>query len=140
MNLFLLTRKNEMITDRNLQNLIDTIIDIADPDYQYRIWVKGLGPEVDSFAETMCYFFDELEFVLPNYKKYEISEKQYQLLIDLRDAVKAFSDEVPGMADPEIEILPNPEWHKIQKLAKEVLRAFGYEKNKDKDKFIFQFD
>lgn len=128
------------MSDRNLQNLIDTINSIADSEYQDRVWVKGLGPEVDSYTETICYFFDEVEFILSNYKKYEISETQYQLILQLRDLVEAFSDEVTGIADPKTEILPNPEWHKIQELAKKVLEAFDYHKDRDKDKYIFQFD
>jgi hypothetical protein len=129
-----------MYTDYHLQNFLYTINVIADPDYQFRIWVKGLGPEVDTYAERMCCFFEDAEIILANYKKYEISDKQYQLIIQLRDALEIFSDEVPGMADPEKEILPNSEWKKNQKLAKKVLEAFDYKKDTDKDKYIFEFD
>lgn len=121
-----------------LKRFLETIEVISNSDYQYRIWVKGLGPEVNSYADTICDFFDDLEAIEEYKSKLGISDKQYQLIIQLRDALEIFSDEVPGMADPEKEILPNPEWNKIQKLAKEVLEAFDY--RKDKDKYIFQFD
>lgn len=137
MNLIILLRRNEMNTDRHMQNLLYTISVIADPDYQYRIWVKGLGPEVDSFEERMCRFFESIEFALPNYKKYGVSKEQYQLLIEFRDALEIFCDSVPEIVDEEKEILPNPEWHKIQNFAKKVLKAFDYKKDK---KYIFYFD
>lgn len=129
-----------MYSDYHLQNLLYTINIIADSDYQFRIWVKGLGPEVNSFEEAMCSFFETIEFVLPNYKKYEVSETQYQLIIKLQEALEIFCDAVPEIVDEEKEILPNPEWHKIQKLAQKVIEAFDYQKDRDKDKYIFQFD
>lgn len=34
----------------------------ADIEYQRRFWVRGEGPECDSFVEAMCHLFDDISF------------------------------------------------------------------------------
>ena len=111
-----------------LNNFFDTIFEISSLEFQLRIWVQGKGPECSSFEEAICHFFDDGDPILKKYKDYGITKKQYKLLCKLRNLIEAFLDTVPEIVHEETEILPNPEWHKIQKMAKEVLEAFNYKK------------
>lgn len=45
-----------------LDSLCDTIGSFADIEYQRRVWVRGEGPEIDSFVEAMCRLYDDLSF------------------------------------------------------------------------------
>ncbi len=110
-----------------LRCFLETIAEISDKDFQERIWIKGLGPECSSFDEAICHFFDDGEDILLNYKKYNISNSQYQLLLILCKRIKKFSDNIPERIEDKI-IISEPEWHKIQKMAKKVLKSFNFKK------------
>lgn len=120
----------EIVMNRKqiLNNFIENIHGISDKEYQKRVWVRGEGPECDDFTETICHFFDDGDPILKKYKEYSITKKQYKLLCKLRNLIESFLDTVPEIVHEETEILPNPKWHKIQKMAKEVLEVFNYKK------------
>jgi len=122
-----------MLTDDDRKHILDrllsTIYDISDIEYQKRVWIRGEGPEVDDFEETINYFFDDTEFVCKDYKAYGVSENQYQLLIKFRDAFDTFRDDYHYPLD----FIDTYEWKKIMSMAREVTEAFHY--NKDPDEF-----
>ena len=92
-----------------------------------RVWIREEGPEIDDFDETSCHFFDDGDPILKKYKEYNIGEKQYQLLLQLRAAFSAFVDGArPYLPEEFIEM---PEWKRIMDLAKDVVKAFNYQKN-----------
>jgi hypothetical protein len=106
---------------RMLVNFLQTIKWISDKEYQKRVWIRGEGPEVNDFDETACYFFDNVEPVLKEYKKCGITKSQYQILKKFRDKFNAFSDE----HSYEPEFIDTPEWNEITEMAKVVLKAFN---------------
>lgn len=67
--------------EMNFDEFLDVFCALANPVYQKRVWVQKLGPQADSFIETVCNFCVFYECNLENYKQYEISEIQYQSLI-----------------------------------------------------------
>lgn len=105
-----------------LASFLRIISRISDIEYQERVWIRGEGPEVDDFDETVDFFFDIDDVVLQDYKNYNISEKQHQLLKDFRDAFEAFSD----THYHPLEFITSSEWETIRDWAKEVLQAFNY--------------
>ncbi len=119
-----------------LKGLSHVIWTITNAEYQERVWINGLGPECGSFEETICNFFDDYnaEEILNNYKDYNITFKQYQILLKLYKLLDKYSDEAMSYSDfinPEV-IIKDKKWKKIQKLAKEVLKAFNYKKKATK--------
>lgn len=96
---------------------------LSDKEYQMRIWVRNEGPECQGFDDAVCDFFDIGDLILNNYKEFEISEMQFNLLKNMRDEFEKFSDEndLPQL------FIDTPEWTKINLMAKEVLKAFNYQ-------------
>ena len=46
--------------DQILKNgVLDNLQYLSDADFQERVWVKGLGPEVSSFTEAVCGLYDD---------------------------------------------------------------------------------
>jgi hypothetical protein len=108
------------ILNQHLRN----IASISDKNYQERIWIRGEGPEYDDFDETCCHFFDDGDPILENYKDYSISNDQYEILKKLRAKFDLFSEQNTWPA----EFINTPEWTEITLMAKEVLKAFNYNK------------
>ena len=111
------------ILNQHLRN----ISGIGDKEYQKKVWIRGEGPEVDDFDETVCYFFDNGDHILENYQDYKITESQYNILKNFRDEFESFNDGDHRPYLPE-EFIDTPEWEKIMNMAKEVLKAFDYQK------------
>ena len=109
-----------------LNFVIGRVSDVADKDYQRRVWIKGEGPECDDFTETVCQFFDLADPLLEKYKEYHLPENQYQILKNFRDEFEAFSNKNDY---PEV-FIDTPEWTRITEMAKEVLKAFNYQKSR----------
>jgi hypothetical protein len=95
--------------------------DISDAEYQERVWVRGEGPEVNSIAETYCRLFDDFQFdeFLALFKMEElITEEQLTVLRNFR---KQFSRFEYDEDLPDEEIIKDPRWQEIRKIAKEAL-------------------
>ena len=112
---------------RDILNLVlGVTADIADKEYQKRVWIRAEGPEWDDFDETCCHFFQEGDGVLEKYKAFGITENQYYILKNFRDVFRAFSNE----NDLPQEFIDTPEWTRITEMATEVLKAFNYQKSR----------
>ena len=109
-----------------LNEFLSNIDGISDLEYQKRVWIRGEGPEVDNFDETVCHFFDDGDPILKNYKDYGITDSQYQLLKQFRGQFMDFSDKHHW---PE-GFIAIPEWEKITEMAKKVLKTFNYQKER----------
>ena len=120
---FMLTEESKKQIIEGFVRLIDHI---SDKDYQKRIWIRGEGPEVDDFDETVCNFSPAADGIIEKYKDFGLTELQYQLLKKFRDQFRVFYDENDW---PE-HFIETPEWVKIMNLAKEVLKAFNYQKER----------
>jgi len=107
-----------------VEGVLQNIYCISNKAYQKRIWIEGSGPECDDFDEAVNDFFGDGDPILENYQDYGLSQSQYQLLKKFRDKFRAFSDE----NDFPEEFIDTPEWAKIMDLAKNVLKAFNYQK------------
>lgn len=107
-----------------LNSVLATIQGISNKEYQKRVWIQGKGPEVDDFDETCCNFFGDGDPILENYKKFRISNEQYQVLKKFRDAFRIFADE----HDFPKEFIDTSEWKRIMVMAEDVLRAFNFQK------------
>ena len=116
------------LTDENkrdiLNFLLERVANIANKEYQKRVWIRGEGPEVDDFDETVCHFFQEGDSILDEYKDFGITEIQHTLLKKFRDEFENF----PMRHDWPGKFIDTPEWEKIISLAKDVLDAFQYQK------------
>jgi len=117
-----------MLTDEDrkyiLNEFLRNISGISDIEYQKRVWIRGEGPDFD---EAVCHFFDDGDPILNNHKDFGITDRQYKLLIKFRDEFRAFSDD-PRWFLPQ-EFIDTPEWAKIMDMAKEILKAFNYQKS-----------
>ncbi len=118
-----------------LENLLYIIEGISDKEYQKRVWLRGEGPEVDDFTETVCNFFDFGEPVLNNYKNCGLTQNQHLILKQFADIFRSFSEE---FSHP-IEFIDTPEWDEITKMAAEVLKAFDYKSGADRKNIIKAF-
>jgi hypothetical protein len=104
------------------------IFDISDKEYQKRVWIRGEGPEVMDYGETVC-FFGDYEFVLDDYKMFDISEEGCQVLKNFYKVFCAFDDGLGGeYIFPEL-FIDTPEWEIVMNSAKGVLKAFNYKKS-----------
>lgn len=110
-----------------LNSLLKIIENISDSEYQKRVWLQGKGPECSDFDEAMCNFFDDFHAkdIIKNYKTFNVSYSQYQILSEFYKILEKYSNKTPLIEDTE-KILLDPEWHKIQKLAKKVLESFDH--------------
>lgn len=109
-----------------LKSFLSTIQILSDPDYQERVWVKGIGPECCSFEETICNYFDYSEGVIEDYKLFGLSDFQRNAIKEFSEKLQNFCDIIPEIVDENTEILPNPKWHEIQQAAKKVLKIFSH--------------
>ena len=115
-----------MLTKKDRENILNFVLkkisDIANREYQERVWIRGEGPECDDFTETVCHFLDEGENVLDKYNEFDLTDSQYNTLKKFRDDFKVFSDKY----NEAFEFIDTPEWAEIIEKAKIVLRAFNY--------------
>jgi glutaredoxin-related protein len=107
-----------------LESVLTTISHISDKNYQMRIWIRGEGPEVDDFDETICHFSQDGVGVIEKYRDFGLTENQYRTLSQFRDELKKFSDhnDLPQL------FIDSSEWTKITLMAKKVLEVFNYQK------------
>ena len=106
-----------------LNFVLERVANVANKEYQKRVWIRGDGPEEDSFDDAVCDFFMECESILERNKDFSLDNLQYQL--------KIFHDEFenfPMRHDWPGDFIDTPEWEKIIDLAKEVLEGFQYQK------------
>ena len=100
---------------------------MVDKEYQRRVWIQGEGPECQAFDDAVCDFFDIGDPILDNCKEFGITEGQYKILKNLRDEFRIFADKNDF---PEI-FIDTSEWEKIMEMAKEVLKAFNYQRTSE---------
>lgn len=123
---------NYINREQYLEVFLENVFCISDENYQTRIWVRNEGPESDDIDDSISDFFDDGDTILEKYKDYKITENQYKLLLKLRnkldDFIEKFSVFYPQKSTKEL--IQKSEWQEIRKIAKQVLEAFEYKKNK----------
>lgn len=106
--------------------LLDAANEFASDEYQERIWRGGRGPEVSSYEEAMCKFFDDARadaLIDVEWQRLGLTGQQQEALSALRDALNAFGAKVPESSPPE-HILDHPDWPQVRDAAQRVWRAF----------------
>ena len=111
--------------DKNniINSIIEIVANIADKNYQKRVWVKGIGPECDDFSETVNNFFGLCDPTLEEYQDFGITEPQYLILNKFRFEFDQFERNSKSRL-LECELIETPEWQRIMGLAKDVLVTF----------------
>jgi hypothetical protein len=93
---------------------------ISHREYEEKIWAFGEESEEDGLDKTISYLIDASASIIENYKDYEITNDQWNLLKNFHDQLKAYSNASPLLRGAH-------EWGEIRKTAKEMLKAFNYE-------------
>lgn len=109
---------HEIDKKRMIETFMKVIDHISNKEYQKKAWIRGEGV---GFDEAVNLFSDLGDPILENYKDYGITEAQHHLLILFKNEFKAFYDE----QDLAQEFIDTPEWARIMKRAKEVLKVFN---------------
>ena len=115
--------KKDKETRKDILNFVlDNIYWISDKAYQERVWIKGIGPECNSFDDVVCDFFGDGDPMIASYKDFGITDTQYKILKKFRDRFRAFADDNDW---PE-QFIETTEWAEVREMAQEVLEAFNY--------------
>ena len=106
------------------RNLRDVLHEIASPEYQERVWVRGLGPETSSFVEAVCTFFevslvDERPVIY--WREVGFTDDDINALERFADEFRAFLKTAPEIPR-DIDILANPIWHGLTNGAARLLQ------------------
>jgi hypothetical protein len=123
-----------------IRNVIESIKQIASAEFQEKGWVKGEIHEYCTFVETMCGLFDEGvfdDFIDNKAKEFGFTDDQIEKFDDLRLALNEYDAEHGCYEDPN-DIIRDPEWLKIRRMAKDVLTSLGIVKYLDPSKSIFK--
>ena len=108
------------------QEFLREICHISDKEYQRRIWIRGEGPECDDFTEIVCRYSSAADWILEEPRDYGILGSQFTVLKKFHNAFEEFwqDNDLPQL------FIDTPEWTKITLMAKDVLQAFGYQRNR----------
>ena len=68
------------IRKKILEEFLYNLHIISNKSYQKRVWIEAKGPEVHSFDNAVCDFFDLGEYIFDNYEGYNITEQQQKIL------------------------------------------------------------
>lgn len=110
-----------------LENVLSVVCDLADVDYQERVWVRRQGPETDSSTEAICRLFDDYDlegFLAECARKRRLSEDQLEALSTFAAAAERFVRHDDGRIDDAARIA-NPEWQELRALARRTLEPFA---------------
>ncbi len=114
----------KQILDEFLKNLVR----LSDEQYQERVWVLAEGPECNDIDDAICDFFDDGDPILEKYKDFEITDDQYELLINLKGELRKFTDKynVYFSYKSTKKLISYSEWQEIRNQAKKVLNSFNF--------------
>lgn len=113
-----------------LEEFLKNIVRLSDENYQERVWVKVEGPECNDIDDAVLDFFDDGDPILEKYRDFGITDNQYEVLMTLHRKLREFTDTY-GVYYPNkstAKLIKMPQWEEIRGLAKNVLRAFNFNK------------
>ena len=116
---------NDIIRKKILRMLLDTVYTVSSKEYQERVWIKALGPQCDSYDETVCSFFDAAADVIKNYKEFKLTEYERDVLEEFWTVFDKFhySDINTCL---EQDFIYTPQWEYVMKKAQAVIKAFKH--------------
>lgn len=122
---------------KKMGNFLDIFSKIANKEYQKRIWIYDLGPQVGDYEEVKYNFFVLYYCVLKNSEDYELTFRQERLLFKFFEEFNDFNNLMEGV-EPAF-FVDTKRWNRVVKRAKKITRVFKH-KNKrinllDPDKY-----
>ena len=108
-----------------LNGIQNAIQEIANSEFQERVWVRGEGPEVSSFTEAICRLFDDYnfdDFLDEHWHIFGLSSQLYRMLRKLRNLLNEYEEK-----ETDAEIVKDEKWDEIREYAKDVLQEFDRE-------------
>jgi hypothetical protein len=116
-----------MDNDSWVKNVLDLLWEFSSEEFQRRVWLEGRGPEVYSFIEAHCQFFDDQladKLIDMERRQVGLTELQRDKLMQFRDALKNFNLHTPDSSRDQ-DILSDPTWPKNRQTAKAALDEFA---------------
>ena len=110
-------------TNMNIQNIIWGLEELADRDFQERVWLGNSENEMSSFTEAVCTTFDDTGLSVALASKNEngqISTEFREKAIHLRRLLKDIDESLGPRA-----IITHPKMAKVRDAAKEMLRILN---------------
>jgi hypothetical protein len=114
-----------MDRDTWLRRILDATRDLADVDYQERVWVRGEGPEVDSSTETLIRLLDDYDlpsFIAEAADKAWISNAQLTALRKLEATLARYA--AGDQSGDEAVRIARPKWQRVRAAAEATLETF----------------
>lgn len=111
---------NNPVADQFLKSFFDKeLYFLADKTAQSKIWSGANG---DHFGVSLMLFSEAWLTITERRRECKLREDQFQMVQKLYDMIRLFQlNHVPPETSGEYQsLLSNPEWHVIQKYAKEV--------------------
>lgn len=108
-----------------IRKIASVIREFSSKEYQDRVWVKGLGPEVSSYEEAMCKLFDDLGFsrlIDVEWRQVGLNESQIAELKKFREKLLNFDKDVPEIPRPK-DIIERSSWNQICECASKALES-----------------
>jgi hypothetical protein len=110
-----------------LAAIAQVVNEFSSQEFQERVWLKGAGPEVSSYEEAACRFFDDYAantLIDVEWRQAGLTESQRQKLAEFRDILESFGKLMPNITPPN-DVLDNPNWCSVQKSASEALKELN---------------
>lgn len=110
-----------------LRRILATIQDLADRDYQERIWIRGEGPEADSSTEAICrlvHDYDLQGFLARAGAARWLSQAELEALQNLERSVSWYLTHHCTPADDAARLV-TPEWRRLRCLAQRTMDTFA---------------
>lgn len=115
-------RVYEIQQENILDKFLDKITEISNREHQKKAWILGEESVYGDFDKIVSQFRFSGAPIFEDYKKFNISDAQYDLLLKFRNKFEAFCS---NNNQPH-EFSHMSEWEEIRQMAKEVLEVFDY--------------
>jgi hypothetical protein len=96
---------------------------IADPEYQTRVWLGDAPDEFSSFLDATAEIIDQderMRLIASHLTEIGLTEQQWSHLIEFSRALKDFEDSVAHPYD-DSEVVKHPNWNLIVNQARALL-------------------
>jgi hypothetical protein len=101
----------------NKIKVIECLRELANYDYQRKVWLASSGPEVSSFTEAVCGLFDDSGLGKALDKPHNVFTNEIDALLrELRMAIR----KIDGLRKPLI-VIADPEMDHVRRLAERIL-------------------
>ena len=103
----------------NTAKVTDCLRELADADFQKRVWLASSGSEVSSFTEAICGLFDDSGLDVAFDKGHTVFTREIDALLrELGNAVRAVDE-----FRPPAELIADPQMDRVRGLAAKALSA-----------------